>query len=120
MSLMLEPVEEKSSPVPLLSWSLTLIMSILFSFDLLAGVMETTLGDGSVMWAYFIPDVAGDYVMSLVVNTGLINSDAVTTTIHVLGPDSYVGSAVTELDIDGAGTMYEIYPTSIGLDEAGN
>lgn len=84
-----------------------------------ADIIETTLGNGSVMWAYFMPDVAGDYVMSLVVNTGLVNSDAVTTTIHVLGPDSYAGSAVTELDVDGAGTMYNIYPTNIGLDEAG-
>ncbi len=67
------------------------------------------------MLAYFEPDVAGDYVLSLQVTGNLVDSDIVTTTVHALGPDSYFGSCTCP-QLNVGGTDWDIMPGSIALD----
>jgi len=52
----------------------------------------TNTTPGGQLLAYFQPDVPGDYVLSLEVDSGTMVSDTVVTTVHAVDPDNTTGT----------------------------
>jgi len=85
-----------------------------------ASVTKITMTDYP-FFAYFQPDVEGDYALRLQVTTGSVVSDWVATTIHALAPDNFTGAnkALTGDFSASGGSAYEPHmPGNMAYDEA--
>ncbi len=73
-------------------------LTYLWSFVSVPLGSGATIDESTVVQTFFIPDVVGDYVVSLVVNDGTVDSDPDTVTIIAITPEQAAAEILVEME----------------------